>query len=200
MELKKQLRQKFLDLRKSYEDLSHSLENETIVKNTQEVINSISLNRNKQTKFTKKADILDNNKAIGLYWPLQGEVDIMKLAVKFQARAALPKIKGTKMYYVKYGYSSKMEKSSFSKLMQPQNENKVEPGIIVIPGLSFSLNGDRLGFGVGYYDRYINKKISRQNIVKIGVCFHRDLSEFLPNEPHDLALDYVITDKIIIEL
>lgn len=200
MELKKQLRQKFLDLRKSYEDLSHGLENETIVKNTQEVIDSISFKRNRQTKLAKKTDVLDNNRAIGLYWPMQGEVDIMKLAVKFQSKAALPKIKGTKMYYVKYGYSSKMEKSSFSKLMQPQNENKVEPGIIIIPGLSLSLNGNRLGFGAGYYDRYISKKSSRQNIIKIGVCFHRDLSEYLPNEPHDLTLDYVITDKIIIEL
>ena len=88
---------------------------------------------NKQ-KIIKKTDVLDKNKTVGLYWPMQGEVDIMKLAVKFPSKAALPKIKGTKMYYVKYGYNSKMEKSSFSKLMQPQNENKVEPNIIVIPG------------------------------------------------------------------
>lgn len=200
MELKKQLRQKFLELRKLSKNLSHGLENEIIVKNTQEVIDSISLNKNKYTNFAKKNDILDNNKFIGLYWPMEGEVDIMKLAVKFQARAALPKIKGTKMYYVKYGYGSKLEKSSFSKLMQPQNENKVEPNIIVIPGLSFALNGGRLGFGAGYYDRYISKKCSRQNIVKIGVCFHRYLSEYLPKELHDLTLDYIITDQIIIEL
>ena len=50
MELKKQLRQRFLDLRKSYKDLSHSIENETIVKNTQEVIDSISFKRNKLEK------------------------------------------------------------------------------------------------------------------------------------------------------
>lgn len=200
MELKKQLRQRFLDLRKSYKDLSHSIENETIVKNTQEVIDSISFKRNKQTKIIKKTDVLDKNKTVGLYWPMQGEVDIMKLAVKFPSKAALPKIKGTKMYYVKYGYNSKMEKSSFSKLMQPQNENKVEPNIIVIPGLSLSINGDRLGFGAGYYDRYISKKRSRKDIIKIGVCFHRDLSEYLPKESHDLTLDYVITDKVIIEI
>lgn len=200
MELKKQLRQKFLDLRKSSKDLSHSLENEIIVKNTQEVIDSISLNRNKQTNLAKKTDILDNHKIIGIYWPMKGEVDTIKLAVKFPTKVALPKVKGTKMYYVKYGYSSIMEKSPFSKLMQPQNENKVEPGIVIIPGLSFSLNGSRLGFGAGYYDRYFNKKPSRKNIIKIGVCFHRYLSEYLPKEPHDLTLDYVITDKIIIEL
>jgi 5-formyltetrahydrofolate cyclo-ligase len=131
---------------------------------------------------------------------MKGEVDLIKLAIKFSTRVALPKIKGTKMYYVKYDLSSRMEKSEFSKLMQPQNENKIEPNIIIIPALSLSLSGDRLGFGGGYYDKYINKKAQKKKIIKIGVCFHRDLSEYLPREPHDLVLDYVITDKIIIKL
>ncbi len=197
MKSKKVLRAKFLALRNKSEDLSHGLVNEIIVKNTQEVIDSLLLSRNKATKNT---DLLDNNKSIGLYWPMKGEVDLIKLVIKFSAKVALPKIKGTKMYYAKYDPSSKMEKSEFSKLMQPQNENKIEPNIIVIPALSLSLSGDRLGFGGGYYDKYINKKAQKRKIIKIGVCFHRDLSEYLPREPHDLVLDYVITDKIIIKL
>lgn len=199
MESKKLLREKFLSLRKESKDLSHGLDNDIIVKNTQEVIDSIISNKNKRIISDKKPDILDNNTIIGLYWPLKGEVDLIKLAIKFSKKIALPKIKGTKMYYVKYGLGSKMERSSFNKLMQPQNENKVEPSIIIIPALSLSLQGDRLGFGAGYYDRYIDKA-SKKKIMKIGVCFHRDLSEYLPREPHDLALDYVITDKTIIEL
>lgn len=200
MKSKKQLRQKFLDIRKSSENLSYSLENDIIVKNTQEVIESIVFNRNRQASFVKKNDIIDKNNIIGLYWPMPGEVDVMKLAVNFPTKVALPKLKGTKMYYVKYSHNSKMEKSPFSKLMQPQNEDKVEPNILVISGISFSLNGDRLGFGIGHYDRYVSEKSTRQNIVKIGVCFHKYLSEYLPREPHDLRLDYVITEKIIIEL
>lgn len=200
MKSKKQLRHKFLELRKSSENLSYSPENHIIVKNTKEVIESIIFNKNRQVSFIKKNDIIDKNNIIGLYWPMAGEVDIMKLAANFPTKVALPKLKGTKMYYVKYDHNSKMEKSPFSKLMQPQNEDKVEPNIIVIPGLTFSLNGDRLGFGMGHYDRYVVEKSARQNVVKIGVCFHKYLSEYLPREPHDLRLDYVITDKIIIEL
>jgi 5-formyltetrahydrofolate cyclo-ligase len=197
MKFKKILRKKFLSLRGKSKDLSLCLDNETIVKNTQKVIDSLLLSEN---KASKNVDFLDKNKSIGLYLRMRGEVDLIKLAIKFSARVALPKIKGTKMYYVKYDLSSRMEKSEFSKLMQPQNENKIEPAIIVIPALSLSLSGDRLGFGGGYYDKYINKKAQKKKIIKIGVCFHKDLSEYLPREPHDLLLDYVITDKIIIKL
>ena len=54
MKSKKQLRQKFLDIRKSSENLSYSLENDIIVKNTQEVIESIVFNRNRQASSVKK--------------------------------------------------------------------------------------------------------------------------------------------------
>jgi 5-formyltetrahydrofolate cyclo-ligase len=200
MESKKLLREKFLSLRKNSKDLSLSFENEIIVKKTQEVIESILLTKNKYAIQGNMADILDNMNIVGLYWPIKGEVDLNKLAIKFSTKVALPKLKGARMYFVKYDLGSAMERSEFSKLMQPQNENKVEPSIIVIPGLSFSLHGDRLGFGTGHYDKYIEKLSITKKTIKIGVCFHQDLKEYLPREPHDLVLDYVITDKTIIKL
>jgi 5-formyltetrahydrofolate cyclo-ligase len=200
MESKQLLRKKILSLRKNSKDLSLTLENEIIVKKTQEVIESIILNKNKHIILSNKADILDNMNIIGLYWPMKGEVDLSKLAIKFSTKVALPKLKGSRMYFVKYDLDSAMERSEFSKLMQPQNENKVEPSIIVIPSLSLSLHGDRLGFGAGYYDKYIEKATLTKNAIKIGICFHQDLNEYLPRESHDLVLDYVITDKTIIKL
>jgi len=197
MTSKKILREKFLSLRKDSKDLSQCLDNENIVKNTQKLIDSLLLVSNKADKQT---DFLDKNKIIGLYWPMKKEVDLIKLAIKFSAITALPKIKGTKMYYVKYDSGSRMEKSEFSKLMQPQKEDKIEPNVFVITSLSLRLAGEGLGLGGGYYDKYINDKSKKRKITKIGVCFHRDLSEYLPREPHDLVLDYVITDKIIIKL
>jgi 5-formyltetrahydrofolate cyclo-ligase len=53
-----------------------------------------------------------------------------------------------------------------------------------------------LGFGVGYYDKYFTK--IQNSIVKIGVCFHEYLYEYLPQEDHDCKMDYIITDKNII--
>ena len=200
MELKKQLRKKFLNLRRLSKNLSSSLKNETIVKNTQEVIDSVFIKRNKKALFSKKSDLMAGHKVIGIYWPMIGEVDITKLDVNFLTNIALPKIKENEMCYVKYEHGYKVEKSPFYGLMQPKNENKVEPSIVIVPGLSFSLNGSRLGFGSGYYDKYINNISTGNNVIKIGVCFHEYISEYLPREKHDLTLDYVITDKTIIEL
>ena len=61
-------------------------------------LGQISFKGNKPTKLVKKTDVLDKNKTVGLYWPMQGEVDIMKLAVKFPSKAALPKIKGALLW------------------------------------------------------------------------------------------------------
>ena len=69
-----------------------------------------------------------------------------------------------------------------------------------MPGIAYSLKGDRLGFGVGHYDRYFVKNNSIQSTIKIGVCFHENLYENLPREPHDIQVDYIITDKTIIAI
>lgn len=196
-EAKQNLRKKFLEKRKHEQDLSFSSENESIVQNTQQIIDSI---KSSQTKTQRK---IDKNFLIGLYWPMEKEVDIIKIAINHIS--ALPKIKGNKMYYVHYGASmnsyghveSGMEKSPFSKLMQPKNEDKVKPDIMIIPGLAFSLYGDRLGFGGGYYDKYVQQN---PKAIKIGVCFHDYLCEYLPRGPHDLLVDYVVTDKMILNL
>lgn len=71
----------------------------------------------------------------------------------------------------------------------------VVPGLILIPGLAFSEQGDRLGRGKGFYDKYL----SRYAGVKIGVCFEVQLVDSIPTEIHDVPLDYIVTEEKIIK-
>ncbi len=65
------------------------------------------------------------------------------------------------------------------------------PDLILVPGLAFSEKGDRLGFGKGYYDRFL----SEAKGLKVGLCYGFQIVPSLPSEPHDVRLDAVITES-----
>ncbi|MFZ2404194.1 MAG: 5-formyltetrahydrofolate cyclo-ligase [Methylobacter sp.] len=66
---------------------------------------------------------------------------------------------------------------------------------ILVPGVAFDRNGGRLGNGAGYYDCLL--KSVRADAVLIGVCFESQLVEQVVMDAHDVAMDYVITEKTI---
>lgn len=66
------------------------------------------------------------------------------------------------------------------------------PDVVIVPGLAFTADGDRLGQGGGWYDRFLAQR--RADCVAIGVGFREQLLESLPTEHHDVALDVVVTD------
>lgn len=142
----------------------------------------------------------DKTNIIGLYYPIKGEPDLLNLINKLDYNIAIPKLWGTKLEFIKYNKSAGFEQSEFGELMQPKNNDIVQPNIVVFPGIAFSIVGDRLGFGSGHYDRYFGRVDPEQDIKKIGVCFHENLYETLPRESHDIQSNYIVTNKIIISL
>jgi 5-formyltetrahydrofolate cyclo-ligase len=62
-------------------------------------------------------------------------------------------------------------------------------GLILVPGVAFDLNGNRLGRGKGFYDRLLQKIHCK----KAGVCFDAQLLEKIPVEPHDAKVDFILT-------
>ena len=62
---------------------------------------------------------------------------------------------------------------------------------MVVPGLAFTLDGRRLGYGGGYYDRFLAALPA--SATTVGLCFREQLVDDLPLDPHDLAVALVIT-------
>jgi len=62
----------------------------------------------------------------------------------------------------------------------------------IVPGLAFTKDGARLGYGGGWYDRLMAK--SRADARKIGVGYRFQVVDSLPSEPHDIRLDEIVTD------
>lgn len=184
IKLKNLLRAKIKKDRRSFKRERYKSRNDIIVKSVQEVLSML------QSRIKK-------HNAIGLYFSMNGEPDLSDLMRISKWCVLAPKLKGEKMYFVRYKAGSPLEKSGLTNLIQPKNDNELEVNIVVIPALAFDINGYRLGFGRGHYDKYLSNK---KEVIKIGVCFHKDLYEELPRLPHDVKLDYIITEKTIIAL
>ena len=67
------------------------------------------------------------------------------------------------------------------------------PDVVIVPGLAFTVEGDRLGQGGGWYDRFLAD--ARPDSTAIGVCFFEQVVGALPVEPHDVTMDLVVTDR-----
>lgn len=68
--------------------------------------------------------------------------------------------------------------------------------IVIIPGTGFDIQGNRLGYGGGYYDRLLGN--AEKHILTIALAFEEQITEHIPAEQHDIKMDIIITDKRVI--
>ncbi|QEK11485.1 5-formyltetrahydrofolate cyclo-ligase [Crassaminicella thermophila] len=85
-------------------------------------------------------------------------------------------------------------------ILEPKKEyiRKVNPEIvdlIIVPGVAFDPRGYRIGYGGGYYDRFLDK-ISK-NVLSIALAFDLQIIDNIPNDSFDKPVDYIITETKI---
>jgi 5-formyltetrahydrofolate cyclo-ligase len=73
-----------------------------------------------------------------------------------------------------------------------------EIDFIIIPGVAFDGMGNRVGFGKGYYDKYLSK--IKRNIKKTAVAYEYQVLRNVPSESHDIKMDYIVTEKRVIKI
>jgi len=71
-----------------------------------------------------------------------------------------------------------------------------EIDVVLVPGLIFREDGFRIGYGGGYYDRFLR---DAKSVVKIGLCYEMQIYEDIPVDIYDIPVDYIITEKRIID-
>ena len=99
-------------------------------------------------------------------------------------------------------YPEDLERGEFG-LLVPRKEcfRPVDPKVFdaqIVPGVAFDLRGHRLGFGKGFYDRFL--PTCRPDCVKIGLAFEAQIFDTIPSRPHDVAMDLLVTEKRILDL
>ena len=138
-------------------------------------------------------DIYKEARAIALYNSLSDEVDTSYLINESlkEKIVLLPRIIDNKLVFIIINKDTLYEKSKFG-IIEPIGD--IYQGIIdliIIPGLAFDSNLNRLGFGMGYYDKYLENS----NSYKIGLCFDEQIVDNVVVEPHDIKMDMIITKK-----
>ena len=138
---------------------------------------------------------------ISLYYPSNYEVDTLvllkTLSKKKKFTTLLPKIlPNGQMKFVKWKFLDPLEVNKFGFLEPKVNSGSVKPDIIIMPILVFDKHLNRLGYGKGYYDKFLNNYINKQKkVLTIGLAFSFQRYKKLPISKFDVKLNYILTEK-----
>lgn len=144
--------------------------------------------------FYKKA------RSVLFYLPIHGEVDITGIFEKDKKKKLfiLPRINGDKLDLHEISDLQHTAKGKFSILEPKKTLRKISPqaiDLVLIPGVVFSNDGHRIGYGKGFYDRLLKKT----SCPKIGIAYHFQIVKNIPGEPHDVPMDIIVTEKKILK-
>ena len=107
-------------------------------------------------------------------------------------RFYLPRVIGVNLEILPFD-ESRLELGSFH-IEEPTGNDTVDPQdieLVVVPAVAYDRNGNRLGRGKGFYDRLLRNT----KATKIGVGYEFQLVDEVPSEPHDVAVDIIITQN-----
>ena len=136
-----------------------------------------------------------DRKIVGVFAPLKDEVNWDEADITGMIKTAYPTNGSSGMSFLKCSADELVETEVFGvKILAPDEGEVCTPDILIIPGLSFSEKGERLGRGKAFYDHYLENFSGP----KVGVCFDLQVLEELPTEEHDRLMDFVVTEARVI--
>ena len=145
---------------------------------------------------------LKKNINFGGYYPINSEIgclDVLEKLEKKKFKISLPVIKkNNKMDFYAWSFKERL-KVNKQGIPQPDTSKKVIPDILIVPLVGFDKNKFRLGYGGGFYDRYILKTLNIKKIFTIGFAFSFQEISKIPLNKFDQKLDIILTNKIIVK-
>ena len=137
------------------------------------------------------------------FMPLNSEISPLTLMRKLSdmgARLALPVVvsRGLPLLMRAYAFGDALVNGVWGIRVPPPEAPEVEPDVLLVPLLAFDRNGNRLGYGAGYYDMTIAALRAKKRVVAIGVAFAAQEVDEVPTTPRDVRLDLVLTEREVI--
>lgn len=167
-----------------------------------------SLSDDKRKEFDEKIkDILKASsyykeaKNIFIYIGFGSEINTSKYVKEFLDEGKnvfIPRIdlKNKVIEAVNIDSLSELQKNKFG-ILEPAKDGKIidknELDLIIVPGVAFDINGGRVGYGGGYYDKYMADIDG--SIPRVVLCYKFQLLKELPKEEHDISIHEIITEE-----
>jgi 5-formyltetrahydrofolate cyclo-ligase len=136
--------------------------------------------------------------ALALYSPVWNEVfteEVFREARRQGKSVVYPRVRGSDLDFVAVEALEELASGTFG-VLEPLGDALVAPGaldMVLVPGVAFDLQGNRLGYGKGFYDRVLCG--TRRPALVVGLCFEFQLVDRLPIEEHDACLDLLVTEE-----
>ncbi len=146
-------------------------------------------------KFLKSAPY-KNAKTIYGYLPYNQEVrtwDLLKQAMADGKQVAVPKVYGEEMKFIYITDFSQVE-TGYCGIPEPIADGPVaedKEALVLMPGLAFDTDGHRIGYGGGFYDRFLSDEPEHPTV---ALCYDFQIRDNLPVEAFDIPVDEVIWD------
>ena len=142
---------------------------------------------------------ISSQSIIAGYSPVRSEIDptpLMQILAAQGGRLALPVVtaRDQPLIFRAWNIHDSLQLGAFGILEPLPDADEVIPEIVLVPLAAFDRSGHRIGYGGGYYDRSLARLRAKGEITAIGLGFSVQEIAAISAMPHDVALDYVLTE------
>ncbi len=154
----------------------------------------ILLRSEKLGQLLAQSPIYQSAKTIYGYLPYNQEVrtvPMLERALQDGKKVAVPKVYGDTMRFIYLEDMSCVE-TGYAGIPEPVADEPVaedQTALVLMPGLAFTKDGDRMGYGGGFYDRFLAEE---PNHPTVALCYEFQILESLPTEEYDIPVDCVL--------
>lgn len=176
---------------------------EAVFRSRQQLVSSdhVRLSRQVQDRFLDQP-YFQQAQTLGLYSAIRHEVAtdrVCAIALRRAKQLHYPRVVGDDLHFCQIAAADELHPGSFGVSEPVAGAACIameDLDLLVVPGVAFDAYGHRLGYGKGFYDRYLATRPS--SLVTVGFAFEFQLFERLPVEVHDQPLDYIVTESRVI--
>ena len=175
------------NMRKIMLEKRDSLSHETINTKSAEI----------QKRFTNSYEF-SHAKILASYFPMGSEVrteKIISAALKSNRLVALPRTEGQVIKFYQIFLNTNLIVGRFG-IKEPSMSNPFasdDIDLLLVPGILFDISGYRIGYGYGYYDKFIAKK--KKSTVSVGLAYECQMCEEIPRSNYDQKVNILVTEK-----
>ncbi len=150
-------------------------------------------------------EIYQTTELLLFYVSYRSEADtlqLLKKALEAGRKVAVPRVVGTDMVFYRITDFSQLIEG-YKGILEPDKEQTEaitdlpECTLLFVPGCAFDERGGRMGYGGGFYDRFME---AYPDVLRVALAYEEQLVEDVPKEVHDKLVDVIVTEKRIVQV
>ena len=182
-------------------DFLKKKQRDLLIKKRYKLNDSVNLENNNFFEILKEKEWFDKSKIIASFMSIKSEIPTKRFnefIEKMEKIICLPVMVDSlfpPLVFKLYTKEKNLKKGKFG-VLEPVGSKSYIPDIIFTPCLAFDLEGNRLGYGGGYYDKTISHiKLLNNNLLTIGLAYDKQKIDYVEHDDFDQKLNYILTEK-----